>query len=504
MLPEREYARGVSRRVTYAVIALSAWLLGVAWALSSPVGSAPDDGFHLTTIWCATGAEEACRAVDGASGESLVEVPQELQSLACYAFKPEVSGACAVRPDGERVAVAAPEESLYPPTFHVVMSRFVGPDTSRSVVLMRVAAMTAGLVVLGLAAWSSPLLRDSQILAWTVTAVPLGLFVYPSTNPSSWAVAGVAALLPASYALLHATTAKAAGVAALAAVLGAFLASSRADTSGIAAALLVGMLILYARSRDQLRASLGLGVLVIALGAAVLGAGQSDALETGLAGADVASGIPLLWNNLLALPDIWVGVFGATFGLGWLDTAMPSLTWFPVILVTGGLVLAGVRTLGARKALMLAALAAALVVYPLLVLQRSGGVVGTLFQPRYAMPLVVLFVAAALAPLDRASLRLAPPQRWIATVAMTVAASAALHVQLRRYVTGTDVAGPDLTLDAEWPIGATWQPAAIWVLGTVAAAGLMVSAFRLLSDQPQGPGSDAGERVGEVSRQEPA
>ena len=36
------------------VIALlaSVFALGVAWAVSSPVGASPDDDYHLGSIWC--------------------------------------------------------------------------------------------------------------------------------------------------------------------------------------------------------------------------------------------------------------------------------------------------------------------------------------------------------------------------------------------------------------------------------------------------------------------
>ena len=43
---------------------LSLFLLGVvafgSWALSSAVGSAPDDDYHLTSIWCSSFAGDVC------------------------------------------------------------------------------------------------------------------------------------------------------------------------------------------------------------------------------------------------------------------------------------------------------------------------------------------------------------------------------------------------------------------------------------------------------------
>jgi hypothetical protein len=59
--------------VTFAAIAC-----GGAWALSSPIGSSPDDGYHQTTIWCvdASSPDSECTVVgETATGGRRVDVP---------------------------------------------------------------------------------------------------------------------------------------------------------------------------------------------------------------------------------------------------------------------------------------------------------------------------------------------------------------------------------------------------------------------------------------------
>jgi hypothetical protein len=63
-----------------------------AWAYASPMGSSPDDNFHLTSIWCGQASPDAICA----EGDSAVTrtVPAILLEAPCYAYKPELSAEC--------------------------------------------------------------------------------------------------------------------------------------------------------------------------------------------------------------------------------------------------------------------------------------------------------------------------------------------------------------------------------------------------------------------------
>ena len=144
----------MQRRTGYILIAVSAWVLGLCWALSSPVGSSPDDDFHLTSIFCRTGDDNLCRDIDGAGPGNVVEVPKEVVLSGCFAFDPTTSGECWQPSDDTAKNDHWNYHGGYPPTFYAVMGVFASEDVARSVLIMRLVALTVALASFGLAAWA--------------------------------------------------------------------------------------------------------------------------------------------------------------------------------------------------------------------------------------------------------------------------------------------------------------------------------------------------------------
>ncbi len=167
-----------------------------SWALSSPVGSSPDDDFHLPSIWCATGPKADACAVDPTHANARL-VPTDLViNSVCYAYKPNTSAGVpgrGLRHPSQRaeldVAGGTSPVSSIRRSSTWAMSPFVGPNIDVSVVTMRLVnsvLFVALFVALFLLLPSRR--RPTLVLAAAVTLVPLGMFLIPSTNPSSWAV----------------------------------------------------------------------------------------------------------------------------------------------------------------------------------------------------------------------------------------------------------------------------------------------------------------------------
>ncbi|WP_156109921.1 DUF2142 domain-containing protein, partial [Cryobacterium sp. MLB-32] len=98
-----------------AILALS------AWALASPVGSSPDDDFHLASTWCATGEDTSmCRLVGNEQQRSL---PNSLLASPCYAFKSDMSASCQGtmfdRNDNFVTSDRGNFSGAYPPVYYV-------------------------------------------------------------------------------------------------------------------------------------------------------------------------------------------------------------------------------------------------------------------------------------------------------------------------------------------------------------------------------------------------
>ena len=319
-----------------------------------------------------------------------------------------------------------------------------------------------------------------------MTSIPLGLFLFASTNPSSWASAGLAALLPGVIGLFAADTMKRAvpAVASVALAMTLIL-SSRADAAAMAAVFLLWSALVLTRRKGQIPQAL------ICVGVAVLAAmtyrtvSMGKALTEGITGESPSRSLALMWSNALQIPSLWAGTTGVNWGLGWLDTGLPAFVWVPAMLVVGGLLFIAIERLSLTKGLLVLPVLGMLLFLPWYTLQQSNAVVGGYFQPRYLLPLVMLFMGIMLAPINTNRLHLTKSQQVLGALACSIASSVALHVQIRRYVTGLDVSHPNLNISIEWwrfPI----SPMGTWLIGTLAGCALFAIAFWFNRDDAAG------------------
>jgi hypothetical protein len=100
-------------------------------------------------------------------------------------------------------------------------------------------------------------------------------------------------------------------------------------------------------------------------------------------------------------------------------------------------------------------------------------------QPRYLLPLIWLLAAVALVGEPYALIRFSSLQLGVAVLALSLAHAVALHVQIRRYVTGQDVDAFDLNAQAEWWWDLPVPPMGVWIAGSLAflVATLLVAAL---------------------------
>lgn len=226
-------------RILAIVVPIAALIALLCWGISSPPGSGPDDDYHMASIWCAAGiADGICEA--GATAEER-RLPAELLDAArCFAFHPEQSASCDVA-EGEMRTTERGNWAVgaYPPVFYSVMSIFVGEDFSASIILMRSVNALLYVGILTALYFLLPT-RQRVPLLWgaAITAVPLGLFLIPSVNPSSWAVLSATGLWVAMWAFFEQTGPRKwvlAGVAASLVIIGA---GARSDAAAYALSLI--------------------------------------------------------------------------------------------------------------------------------------------------------------------------------------------------------------------------------------------------------------------------
>lgn len=467
-----------------------AFLALTAWAFASPVGAGPDDDYHLVSTWCALGGNDVCLPGPDSAQRNL---PIVFREVTCFVQVEERSAACQDDPGLEFTDVRFDTKrgnfaGEYPQVYYSTMRMFAGDDMETSALTMRV--FNAFLFV-ALATALSALLpahrRNTLLWGWLVTLVPLGLFLIPSNNPSGWAITGVGTAFLALLGWFDTDGRRQWALGAMYLLGVVMAAGSRGDAAVYAAgATVVAMILTASKNRAWLvKAALPALGLIVVLGlfmtSAQAGVGADGFSGGGLEGETgpgvidkPLAGMALAAFNLLQLPFLWTGVFG-TWPLGWFDTTLPAIVPWSAGAAFIVVAFAGLGRLDWRKAIASAGVLAVLTAIPVYVLTVGGDRVGTQLQPRYLLPLIVLFsLVLATVPRGRASFTFTRVQTFAITGALALANLVSLQVNIRRYVTGADQQGPNLDDGAEWWWdGAILGPTGVWVLGSLAFAGLL-------------------------------
>ncbi len=483
-MPRTRRPRGVPAVALGAALVAASLLTLFAWSFASPPSSSPDDDYHLPSIWCAQGPTATCAPVAGDAESRLVPLP--VLAGSCYAPDAAASASCQTSFDDELVAEVPTSHGNwnggYPPVFYMVMNLFLTPDYEVSVVLMRLVNSLVTVGMVGLVGLLVPArLRVVAVVPIVITSVPLGLSLFASTNPSSWAIVSAATLWLTLYASVEVTGRRRAMLLGLA-VLSALLGSGARSDACLFSVVAVGVaFILRFRELRHNRALFGVGLACLALsGYFFLGTGQASTVVNGV---DTLDSLAVPWTDLALmnareLPVLLFGGFGygPMGATGWLDTTFPAAVGALGVSVWAALVFDSLGHITRAKAIAVGAVATALVLYPLVVLGRTGVAVGGAFQPRYALPLLVILTGLCLLrPVTGHSWRLTRAQTGILLVALVISHTLALARQIRRYVTGLDVTGLNLDADREWWWSGVPLPATgVWLIGSLAFSAVCV------------------------------
>ena len=495
------------KRIAVAIAAALLGFIGLgSWAVASPVGSSPDDDYHMVSIWCAWGEREGLCEPGNAENER--SIPNELYLRGdCYVTDEYETDTCETR----REMVSTPRGDFannYPPVYYKTMAVFAGENIDASVAAIRLA--NAAVFVALISTLLALLPRGKRgPLFWTsvVGLVPLGMFIVPSVNPSSWAIlAGLTVWVSLTAYMTEAQKGRRIGLGIYSLLVTVMGAGARGDAgtymiiaAGIAA-------ILTFQPAKQWLKRMILPIVIMLIGAAFfLTTGQSTSYAStavsqaassqaaaNVPGAEVAAqSWPLIVENLMEIPSLWAGSLG-TWELGWFEWELPQT--IPVIMVGAfsALIFMGLRVIDWRKGLALALLLLALVLIPSYILYGIQTKVGTEVQPRYLLPLILISAGVALYGFRRDDLGLTTIQSLVLIVGVSYANSLALFKTMRRYLTGTDYPGLNLNSNIDW----WWaganpnflvSPMLIWFVGSLAFGLALLGGYLLLRGQYSNP-----------------
>ncbi|MEP6480449.1 MAG: DUF2142 domain-containing protein [Rhodoglobus sp.] len=453
----------------------------MSWGLSSPVGSSPDDDFHLASIWCGHGDADGCQTA-AQPNERTVYRDLVIDSV-CFAFNPDASASCQGKDFGENPSdvVTTPRGNftgLYPPVFYFAMSFLAGPDIDASVLVMKAANSVLFVGLVTLLFWLLPVhRRPTLVAALALSLVPLGMSLVPSTNPSSWAIISAGTLWIALLGVFETTGKRRLALGAVATVATVIGAGARADSAiyaGLAVVLVLFMT--FRKTREYFLLAIFPAALTLIAIALYLTSHQGDAATAGLGAAPTGKGtgpLTLILANIAYLPGLWSGVFGS-WNLGWLDTALPLSVPAAALMCFAGAVFIGLTSHVPRKGIAVFAILGAMTVIPIVLLVQSNSVVGANYQPRYLLPLVVMLAGFLLLTAGR-PLATTSAQRWLIVIGLSFANAVALQTNIRRYVTGADMPGLDLDAGAEWWWHLPISPMFVWIAGSLAFAAALVA-----------------------------
>lgn len=507
--------RSAAGRVRAVLLAIALALVLGGWLLAAPPGASPDDGYHLGSIWCAGGFEEGvCLDDPGSPDAARVLVPAPVLELACFTYDGSRSAACqleALAGSAQRLVPAETNvDGARPGLYYRTMNLLIGDgqDVAAATARIRVAnAAVTLLLVLLTALLAHRRLRTAFLVSWTIAAVPLGLFLITSVNTSAWGVAGLTTawanvVTARDHPLLRNRV-----LAGLLAVMGVVMGLG-ARTEAVAHVGLIGATLVVLFGWERLARDGGgrwsldraLVVRIIGIAAAVVvaavllvaiaprSAGLDGIIGDLRAGYDriAARGVgdPIL-SIAFEVPTLWAGALGNVWGLGALDTPIPSLASFPLMGMFVALLAIGLHAGARARTVAVSVLFAALFVFPTFSLLRIGLLVYEQLQPRQFMVLLFPLLGIALYRLrDEQPFTLGVAGRVTGVLLLAMAHSVALVVTIQRHTSGLlpgflgEPRHVAFGRELEWWWASAPSPAVVWWVASLAYLVVVVLVLR--------------------------
>lgn len=382
------------------------FMLAGAWSLTAPLFSAPDEPAHVIKAAGAVRGQLVGRA-SALPTVGVMRVPVGIASAnevpGCFAFKSDVSAACApaVR-NGYSISHAPTTANLYPPVYYLLIGwpSLLAPSAV-SVYLMRTvnAALCAALIASAVRSAMSFRHPRPMLLAVALATTPMVVFLSGAVNPSAVEISSAICLWVSGALLVsEPVIAERGRVLNRIGIAAAMLASMRWFSPVFLGIIALTLAALASRStlaglvRDRrawIWSSVVAASTLLTLGWTMVEGGSQQ--STSQEGTHIALGTVL--RGVIGRQDFNVRQMIGFFG--WLDTPSPSLTYDLWFLLVGFLFIVALIYSRGRLRRVMVAMTLVTAILPIAIETKFFPAQGYFWQGRYTLPLAVGVVILA-------------------------------------------------------------------------------------------------------------
>lgn len=500
--------------------------LGILWALASPIFSVPDENAHATKAIAQVRGQVIGDTVPGVR-HIVVDLPsgyEYSEEILCFKWHPERSASC----DAELGDSGGQDwfntwVGAYNPVYYAMVgwpSLFF--DGSAGVYAMRFASALLCAALLAWAFHSAVLGPRARWLPFGVAfvAAPMNVYLMGSVNPNGAELASAVALWVGVLRLFESHRMPSVGSSLSRTWLWAGVSVAAVVLVNARALGPLWLVIIVAACAavagwQQVKALFSTPTSYWWLGAIAVGglfsvgwtlwggslSGQAEASDAPLVGAGFTQGVLYVLRSTGDYLQQAVGIFG------WLDTALPAWSYWPIVAAFAVLVVLGVTAVPRRGVLVLVSVMAATVIVPALVQGYSVSQTGIIWQGRYVLFLSLGVMIVASWFLSHEAPRaefLSRRVSWVGAALIAAYGVIAFALVLVRYVIGGAAPLESMLTSPQWqpPLGwaaltAGYLVVSACVVGMVGAAATVLDRedrtdARTDSDARLGTGTASG------------
>ena len=484
-------------------MAVLLFLTFAAWSMGSAVGSSPDEGYVLTSIWCANtpllkGVDDPVRnAPTTATGRPIfakgetcrrdldrsrtVWVPWKVAESNCSLGSDTIGASCQKTLDDDVISTGLVDLGLYPESYLKVMHSLVGQDVYKSTIYMRLLnSLIAAVLIVFTLSLNKKTSTDLAVALFSIL-VPVGISLISSVNTASWAISGSAIFaLSLNSVNQRSLKSKHTIICLFFCALGFWIANASRYETKYQLLMILIFVLLYKFSghliRIRVRKRLVLFAFIFIVAVFFFSTLQDNTFfKLDFFDNPQKDKLALLILNFLNLPLFITGFFGS-WGLNSFDALLIQTVWLFATASFSLVICQSLRYSHKQNKVISFTSIAVFCAAILFSLQKFFVEIKDMVQPRYFFPLLIGF---SLLIVGNKKSQFSRPLIISIGLLATAANAIALRTVIRRYVTGQNV---KLSKSLNWPrswwwtdkdVGTTlWAPApeTVWLIGSLAFA----------------------------------